>query len=202
MIAPPPTAASTNQPNIDQIAANSVTASSDSSGSAPPPRESGWRLCQTRSAIASATPSPITAIANQPKSGRMAAKSARARTSSRLPPCLPEHKGRDRAAHRGGRNDERRGENQPCKRRVASHVRGNRLTGLGPASRNSCWKSARAGRTNVERVGSSKSTSGQLHEPLTGLSIRSGGSHVCISGKSSRAIRLHARSTRSPSGVG
>ena len=42
-----------------------------------------------RSAIASAMPSPITATANQPKSGRIAAKSASASTSSRFPPYLP-----------------------------------------------------------------------------------------------------------------
>ena len=101
MIAPPATAASTNQPNIDQIAAKSVTREQGQQRVRPPPaRASGWRLCQTRSAIASATPNPMTAIANQPNSGRMAAKSASGQNEQQVATVLPTHKGRDWTAHR------------------------------------------------------------------------------------------------------
>ena len=179
-------------------------AASDSSGSAPPAARSPDDACATSAAQSPARhPARSTATANQPKSGRIAAKSASARTSSRLPPCLPVDERRDRAAHRCRRNDERRGEKQPGERRVAAHVRRQpsddaptRFTQLllivGQSRNDEC-----GARRLVEQH------TCQLHEPFTWLwTIRSEGSHGCISGRSSRAIRLHARSTRSPSGVG
>ena len=113
------------------------------------------------------------------------------------------HERRDRTAHRRRRNDERRRENQPCERRIAAHVRGQPLDGARTRFPQLLLIVGESG--NDER-----GARGLVEEHVwpasraVHLVVRFGVKAVMAASpvRSSRAIRLHARSTRSPSGVG
>ena len=123
MIAPPATAASTNQPNIDQIAAKSATSSRDSSGSAP----SRARIRMARVPHAQRNrqrdTQPDDGNGKPAKERSDGGKERQGENEQQVSTVLADDERGDWTAHGRRGNDERSGQEQPRERRVAADVR-------------------------------------------------------------------------------